>query len=45
MYLDLSTGKTLTDQQAREVEANNQRLLNSGCLADLFKVKYLVKVG
>lgn len=45
MYLNLSTGKTLTQAEAREVEKRNQRLLNSGNLADVFKVQYLIRIG
>lgn len=45
MYFNMATGKTVTAEQAREIEKENKKLLESGSLSDLFKVQYLVKMG
>lgn len=45
MYLILNTGKSLTNEQAREIEKQNEKLRNSGNLADEFKTQILIKVG
>ena len=45
MYLNLSTGKTLTTEQAREIERQNEKLRKSGNIADAFKIQILIKVG
>jgi hypothetical protein len=45
MYLNMSTGNTLTQAEAREIEKRNQQLLNSGNLADLSKVQFIIRLG